>query len=344
VVAVVLGSVLAGLGTGAAVAAFTARESNPQTLTAAPPPQPAVTLAAQSKSNDAGASGSQIQFGLRLVNRGTTAATLDTVTMRYWFTADGAENLTTACNYATYGCAKIRLAITELTAPREKADHYLQVSFNAATLAAGQSAALDQLAVRDLLGDQMQQSDDWSFANRTSFADNANVTVYVGGQLVWGTEPAAVPVTEDLEVEYETRAGSPVDDTMVPTIKINDIGNAEVDLRRVTVRYWFTKDTTTQALLGFCDSAIIGCSKISLTFVPVSPVRPKADTYIEVRFTGGVIPAEGTTGEIQLRVNKADHSDFDERNDYSWDNIHKFELNPRITAYIDGQLVWGTPP
>lgn len=343
VVAIVLAAGLTGLGAGIAIAAFTARESNPQTLTAATPPPPS-TLVAQSRSNDAGATSSQIRFGLQLTNRGTTAASLGTVTMRYWFTADGAQRLVPACYYTTYGCGQVSLSIVDLPAAREKADHYLQVAFNGGTLAAGQSANLEELAALDEGGVVMTQSDDWSFANRSSFADNTRVAVYVGGQLVWGTEPPAATVNEDFEVQYENRAVIPADNALVPTIKLDDIGNVGVDLRRVTIRYWFTKDTTNQQLLGFCDSAQIGCDNIALSFVPVVPARPKADTYIDVTFTGGVIPAEGTTGGIQIRVHKADYSNFDETNDYSWGTNTAFELNPRITAYLDGQLVWGTPP
>ncbi|WP_243056991.1 cellulose binding domain-containing protein [Nocardioides sp. SR21] len=351
VVAIVLAAVLAGFGTGVAIAAFTARESNPQTITAADPAPPA-TLVAQSRSNDAGATSSQIQLGLRLVNRGATPASLGTVTMRYWFTADGADRLVGACYYSVYGCGQVGLSITDLRAAREGADHYLQVSFSAATLAPGQSASLDQLAVRDDGGTQMTQADDWSFADRSAFADNARVTVYVGGQLVWGTEPGAVPVDESFEVRYLNRAASPLDNAILPSIKLagssgggaEETGNVEIDLRRVTVRYWFTKDSTTQSLIGFCDYAQVGCDKVALGFVPVSPAKPKADTYLEITFTGGVIPAEGTTGPFELRVHKADYSNFDETNDYSWGTNTTFEPNPRITAYLDGKLVWGTPP
>nr|WP_258562687.1 cellulose binding domain-containing protein [Nocardioides sp. MAH-18] len=334
---------MTGFGTGIAIAAFTARESNPQTLTAADPPPPA-TLVAQSRSNDGGATASGFRFGLRLVNSGTSAASLGTVTMRYWFTADGAQRLVPACYYATFGCPQVTLSITDLDAARENADHYLQVAFNGGSLAAGGSATLDEIAALDEGGVPMTQTDDWSFVNRSSFADNARVTVYVGGQLVWGTEPPAATVTEDFEVQYENRAVVPTDNALVPTVKLVDVGNVEIDLRRITIRYWFTKDTVDQELLGFCDYAQIGCEKVRLGFVPVSPARPKADTYLEVEFTGGTMPAEGTTGGINIRVHKANYSEFDETNDYSWGTNTTFEPNPRITAYLDGQLVWGTPP
>lgn len=343
VVVTVLAAVVTGFGTGAAIAAFTARESNPQTFSAATPTPPA-TLVAQSRSNDGGVTTSGFRFGLKLVNRGTSSAALGTVTMRYWFTADGAQQIAPACYYATFGCGQVSLSVTELGAARENADHYLQVSFNGGTLAAGGSATLEELAAIDQGGVPMTQTDDWSFVNRSSYADSARVTVYVGGQLVWGTEPPAAAVTEDFEVQYENRAVVPTDNALVPTIKLVDVGNVDIDLRRVTLRYWFTKDTVDQQLLGFCDYAQIGCDKVSLGFVPVSPARPKADTYLEVKFTGGTMPAEGTTGGIQIRVHKANYSNFDETNDYSWGTNTTFEPNPRITAYLDGQLVWGTPP
>jgi len=44
---------------------------------------------------------SQVKPGLNLVNTGSTAVPLTTVTVRYWFTADGgASTFTTYCDYA----------------------------------------------------------------------------------------------------------------------------------------------------------------------------------------------------------------------------------------------------
>lgn len=343
-VAVVACAMLAGLTGGAALAAFTARESNPQQLTASEVGPGTGVLLARSRSNDGGAGGSQVQLGLELLNRGNGPVSLGNVTMRYWFTADDAEQLVTACYYATFGCGQIGLGLTELPGPRDRADHYLEVTFAGGSLAAGASATLDQLAFRDQAGGQMRQDNDWSFAERSAFADSAHVTVYVGGQLVWGTEPDAVPVTESFELLYANRAASPLDNAIMPGFKLRDTGNVDIDLRRITIRYWFTKDSTSQSLQGFCDYAQIGCGNVKIGLGPVSPARPAADSYLEVGFTGGSLLARGTTGEIHVRIHKADYSNFDERDDHSWATNTTYQQNPKVTAYLDGTLVWGTPP
>lgn len=342
VLAVLLASALIGRGGGVALAAFTARESNPQGLSAAVLPPPA--LVAQSRSNDGGVTSSQVQLGLRLVNRGDGPASLATVTMRYWFTGDGARDLVTSCYFASFGCGNLVLGVTRLSEPRDRASHYFQVSFSGGSLAAGQSASLDQLAFRDQVGTPMRQDNDFSFANRSSFADSAAVTVYVGGELVWGAEPGVVPVDESFELQYSNRGSDPTDNAITPGLKLLSTGNTDVDLRRITIRYWFTKDATSQSLLGFCDYAQIGCGNVALRFGAVSPVRPGADSYLEVGFSGGTLEAGASTGEMHLRVHKADYSTFDERDDHSWATNSTFAVNPRITVYVDGALVSGTPP
>ena len=59
---------------------------------------------------------------------------------------------------------------------------------------------------------------------------------------------------------------------------------------------------------------------------------------------GSVAPGRNT-GEVQLRLNKLNWSNFDETNDYSFDAA-KTAFTPwsRMTALRSGVLVWGTEP
>lgn len=344
VAAVVLVVALAG----AALAAFTSGASNPQTFTAASPfPSPTgnVSLTAQSRTNDGGASGSQIQFGLNLVNSGTSAMDLSTVTMRYWFVNDGGgDNIVSACYYATFGCDKLALGITTVRPERVKADRYLQVSFRSGSLAGGAAATIDQLALRDQSGGSFDQSTDYSFLNRSTFTDNPAVTVYVGGTLVWGVEPEVAPVVTSLEVKYANLDGNDHDQAVKPGLRIANTGTTDIDLSRVTVRYWFTKDSGDGTFQGFCDYAEIDCGIVRISFAAVSPKRPGADSYLQVGFGGGKAEIGGSTGVLQLRFNKTDFSNFDETDDYSHGTNTSYAVTSKITAYVDGQLIWGTEP
>ncbi len=332
-------------GAGLATAAFTTHRATPQEFAAADSFGPPATgeLEADSRTNDGGASSSQIQLGLRLRNTGDSAVPLDTVTMRYWFTSDAAGSPQPTCYYATVGCGQLDLHVRALSTPHAGADRYLEVGFTGGQVAPGAAAALDQLAILDQGGESFDQHDDHSFLNQSSFASNLRVTVYVGGDLVWGDEPETVPVVEDVEVRYANGDSDPSDAAIKPHLMVVNTGSVPVDLQDVTLRYWFTRDTASTNLLGFCDYAVIGCGKVRQSFVPISS-RPGADTYLEVGFDPLALQVDDSTGTIQLRLHHGDYSPFDETDDYSWATNTAFAASTTVTAYLHGQLVWGVEP
>jgi hypothetical protein len=336
---VVLSSELAG-------AAFTSHQSNPQDLRASasfPGPEPSAKLVARSKTNDGGASSSSFNFGLALTNTGTEVAALSTVTMRYWFTSDYAPELIPACYYAVFGCGNIAVRVVEVDPVRTKADHYVEVDFTGGSLAAGATASLDQLAVRTNSG-TFTQTNDHSFLSQEAFTQNDKVTVYVGGKLVFGTEPEVAPVTTSVEVFYANHEpGNPNDGSIGPELKVNNTGSSSIDLRNLTLRYWFTRDSDGQ-LATACNYAQMGCGPVTRRLVTVAPPRREADMYLEVGFTGGSLEVGGTTGPMQLQVIRTDGAVFDETNDYSWGNHSNLMSWDRVTAYLNGSLIWGTEP
>jgi len=332
-------------GAGFAVAAFTAAKPTPQTFAAAdsfrPPNE---KLVAQSKTNDGGAAAGQLQLGLLLRNTGATRVSLSTVKIRYWFTADGTGAPQPQCYYALYGCQRLTLNIVRLSDPREKADHYLEVGFVDKALSAGSSAQLDQLAVVSFDGTSYdQQGDDYSFKNQASFTDNVAVTVYNGGELVWGVEPAAVPVVEAISVDYANGdLEQPANTVMKPFLSVLDVGNIPLDLSGVTVRYWFTRESESP-VQAYCDYAEIGCNHIHLSVVPISG-RPGADAYLEVAFDPVQVDAEDSSGPIHIRMQRSDWGPLDESNDYSYNSNQYFEPSTTVTAYLRGKLLWGAEP
>jgi hypothetical protein len=119
----------------------------------------------------------------------------------------------------------------------------------------------------------------------------------------------------------------------------------------LTLRYWFTADGKEPEL--HCDVAKLNCSKISTSqsqppvkFQSVVPPRPKADTYVEIKFPAGALDVNGTTGNVQLRLNNKDHSPMNQADDYSVDCGSKNTPHDagKITAYLKGVLVGGTEP
>ena len=153
--------------------------------------------------------------------------------MRYWFTSDGSTALpVVACYYATFGCGNIQQSAVDLPDRLEKADHYAEISFTTGSLAPGESASLDQLAIRDTggatYGRQRSQLPRPGPLSRTTTGHG-----YVGGELVWGTEPkplAGVRVRRGAVLE--PRAG-PAGQRARAGLKVINTGTVDLDPARL---------------------------------------------------------------------------------------------------------------
>jgi endoglucanase len=151
---------------------------------------PASSLKAQYKNNDTLTTDTQARPGVTLVNTGSTAVPLAGVTVRYWFTSDGgATTFTAYCDYAAIGSGNVTEAVQPTTLTG--ADHYLQLGFTTAAGSLAPGASLGDIQARFNKNDwsTLNQANDYSFGTGTSYTDAPKVTVYVNGQLVWGTEP-----------------------------------------------------------------------------------------------------------------------------------------------------------
>ncbi|OJH39931.1 endo-1,4-beta-xylanase [Cystobacter ferrugineus] len=162
----------------------------------------------------------------------------------------------------------------------------------------------------------------------------------------WAIVDAPVPPTSNLVLEYRAADTQPGDNALRPHFKIKNNGGEPVKLSELTIRYWFTVEGE-KPLAFYCDYARIGSANIIGKHVKMSTGKTGADHYLEITFdsAAGGIPAGGDSGVIETRSHKADWSNFNESNDYSFDPT-KTSFTPweGVTLYRNGQLIWGLEP
>ncbi|MFD5636185.1 glycoside hydrolase family 6 protein [Streptomyces sp. NPDC127077] len=147
-----------------------------------------------------------------------------------------------------------------------------------------------------------------------------------------------------LKAQYKNNDSSASDNQVKPGLKLVNGGSGAVDLSKVTIRYWFTGESTSAGYQTFCDWAQLGCSTVKTSVSAVSPSRTGADHYVEVGFNSGSLAVGADSGELQLRMAKSDWSNFDESNDYSRGTNTSYADAAKVTVYVSGTLVWGTEP
>jgi endoglucanase len=153
-------------------------------------------------------------------------------------------------------------------------------------------------------------------------------------------------VAGPLKASYRVGDASAATNIVRPNLQVVNVGTTGVDLGTVTVRYWYTEDST-QPQTWVCDFAQVGCANVVGRFVTLPTPRTNADTYLEVSFRTGLsaLAPGATTGEIQDRFNRADWTSYNQSNDYSFNAAAAaYTDNPKVTVYVNGQLVSGTEP
>ncbi|MFC7241606.1 glycoside hydrolase family 9 protein [Catellatospora aurea] len=154
---------------------------------------------------------------------------------------------------------------------------------------------------------------------------------------------SAPPAGGGLTVRYKNNDGSPTDNSIRFGLQVVNSGTSSLGLTTVTARYYLTRDGSAGVTV-YCDWAQLGCANVRFTVVSLATPVSGADTYVEVAFTGGTLAAGASTGEIQLRLHKADWSPFNEVGDYSRGTNTAFADASTIPGYTGGVLSWGTPP
>lgn len=196
-------------------------------------------------------------------------------------------------------------------------------------------------------------TDDYSRTGLTEeYQKTEYICMYVGDELVYGKEPAKQqgggPITDKNAVISAYSLHNSLDGEMAdicPTVRLENTGNAALDLSTAKIRYWFTVDSATD--LQYCfDYAHLGEDNLTGKFVKLDTESKSANAYFEIGFTSacGVLGAGSNTGDIQFRIIDGGYQPFEQANDYSYNGKEDFTLNPSVTVYSNGKLIYGNPP
>jgi cellulose 1,4-beta-cellobiosidase len=137
---------------------------------------------------------SQLYVNISVCNASGASLSLAGMTLKYWYTADGAATVQTAsADYSPITPAPT-LTATLLPLPAYVGgDSVLSIKFGATTLAAGACTGAIQIRIfaQGYQCCYAAQAGDYSYLAGTALADNQNIAAYnAQGLLIWGLEPA----------------------------------------------------------------------------------------------------------------------------------------------------------
>ncbi|MBC7921100.1 MAG: T9SS type A sorting domain-containing protein [Ferruginibacter sp.] len=148
---------------------------------------------AYARSTNVSLRGRVIGTQLQIVNEGNVPVAYGDLSVRYRFTAEGTQNLNYWISYAKLGNANVMGKFVRNFA-RSKADTYfeLKVKPTVGVLYPSSSTGNIQYWIAKADWSAFNEDNDHSYQPAAALDTNGHVTIYHKGQLVFGTEPAAV--------------------------------------------------------------------------------------------------------------------------------------------------------
>jgi autotransporter-associated beta strand protein len=158
---------------------------------------PLITLKAFSRSG--GGPANTIGSYLQINNEGNMPVSYKDLSVRYWFTNDGASAPKFWIDYAKLGTTKIAGSFINWSPVATNADRYLELKIDST---AGLFYPLSntgsvQYRITKTDWSAFTQTNDHSYLNTNALIENSHITIYYKGNLVYGVEPA--PLTARVE-------------------------------------------------------------------------------------------------------------------------------------------------
>lgn len=153
---------------------------------------------------------------------------------------------------------------------------------------------------------------------------------------------SATAISGTLQVKYRTE--NPValaSETKADFIIVNS-GPQPVPLNQVELFYWISSQDRPQSLEFHCDWAAIGCENLSGNF----SAGAGGNAYLRLQFgpNSPTLNAGADTGEIKIRFNRTDWSEFRQDSDFSYSPTTNYIVWPQASLTLNGHPVWGQTP
>lgn len=177
----------------------------------------AVNLKVYSENKNTNASPTSLSTWIKVENNGNVPVDYADLSVRYWFTPDGAANLNHWIDFAKFGAGNISGQFIG-NQQKVKADTYFELkpASSLGKLYPLSSTGNIQYRIAKSDWSVLDESNDYSYKAAGAIAENSKITVYYKDQLVYGEEPAG---------QGNTRFGISETDAVPARLKVNVLGN-----------------------------------------------------------------------------------------------------------------------
>ena len=135
-----------------------------------------------------------------------------------------------------------------------------------------------------------------------------------------------------------------------PQFRVENTGDADIDLSGLEIRYWYKYEGTGQSEQAHIDYAgkLPGGTNIggeTSAEIISGDFGDEQDRYLKVVFGAGAGSiGPGETVKVDTRFNKTDWSHYQQGNDWSFYGVVDYTVWDKAAVYADGVLVWGEEP
>jgi endoglucanase len=156
--------------------------------------------------------------------------------------------------------------------------------------------------------------------------------------------PAVQTAASPVAVTVKYHSDNPValaSETKADFIIANS-GSQPLPLSQVELFYWISPQNAAQPFEFHCDWAAVGCENLVGDFHSSG----SGIAYLRLNFSPSspTLSAGADSGEIKIRFNHPDWSEFRQDQDYSFSPTTSYVDWPQVALAVAGKLVWGQPP